>query len=66
MYVEGRGGGEDLGGVEGAEAIVNIYRIRKEFIFNKGGERISSSCLFIEQRILFIWTFQRQCNWKQL
>lgn len=34
MYVEGRGGGEDLGGVEGAEAIVNIYRIRKEFQFS--------------------------------
>lgn len=48
MYVEGRGGGEDLGGIEEREAIIKIYCITKEFIFNKRGERISSSFHFIE------------------
>lgn len=32
---DGRGCGEKLGGVEGAEAIIRIYYVEKEVIFNK-------------------------------
>lgn len=38
MDADGRGGGEELGRVEGGETIKNIYYMRKESIFNKGEE----------------------------
>lgn len=35
MYLDGRGGGEELGEVEGGEAIIRTYYMRKKSIFNK-------------------------------
>jgi hypothetical protein len=33
--LEGRGGGEELGGVEGGKTIIGIYCTREESILNK-------------------------------
>ena len=33
--LDGRRGGEELGGVEGGETIIRIYYVRKKSIFNK-------------------------------
>lgn len=48
MDPDGRGCGEKLGGVEGAKAIIRIYYVEKEVIFNKRGKlnmSIMSQCL---------------------
>lgn len=38
MDPDGRGGEEDLGGVEGGQTAIRIYCRRKEFIFNSTGK----------------------------
>lgn len=47
-FLEARGGkgeenGEAMGGIEGAETIIKIYCLRKEFIFNKGGKKLEKN-----------------------
>lgn len=46
MDSEGWGGGEVLGGVEGAESVVSKYYIRKKSIFMKGKKEKFKTCYF--------------------
>lgn len=43
MDPNGRGYGEELGGVEGRETIIRLHCMRKETTFNKRGEEIKMS-----------------------
>ena len=38
MDPEGKGGEEEVEGVEGEETVIRIYCMREEFVFNKKGE----------------------------
>lgn len=35
VYPEERGGGEELGEIEGGEAVIRVYYVNKESIFSK-------------------------------
>lgn len=40
VHLDGRGGGEVLGGVEGGKMLFTLYYTRKETMFNKRGNII--------------------------
>lgn len=43
MDLEGRGGSEELEGVEGGEIMIELYCMRRESIFSKrGGETLAA------------------------